>query len=93
MRLSPRKIRDLADKLAAWLETREGTEVLKGREPVALALAAGIRDELALEDQLDRDVEKVLDQYRSRIDAQNLDVALLRDKIKKQLARERGIVI
>ncbi len=93
MRLSPRKIRDLAGKLTVWIDAREDTEFLKSQDAVTLLLATAIRDELALEDDLDRDVERVLAQYRSRIDAQSMDIALLRDKIKKQLARERGIVI
>jgi hypothetical protein len=93
MRLSPRKIRDLAGKLAVWIDARDDMEILKSRDALTLELAAAIRDELALEDDLDRDVERVLARYRSQIDAQTMDVALLRDKIKKQLARERGIVI
>jgi hypothetical protein len=93
MRLSPKKIQALSAKLTGWLEARPDTGIQKGRDAVTLLIASTIREELALEDELDREVEKVLARYRSRIDAQSLDVSLLRDKIKKQLARERGIVI
>ncbi len=93
MRLPPHKIKDLAERLAVRLESREGTELLRGRGPVAREIAAAITEDLAGEDRLDREVASVLEQYRAQIDGGGMDVALLRDKIKKQLARERGIVL
>jgi hypothetical protein len=59
---------------------------------VALELARVIRDELRLEDELEAEVEQVIRSHRSRIGA-DVDVSLLRRKIKKQLAKERGIVL
>lgn len=93
MRLSGPKIQSLGEELAAWLGGREDVEVLVTAERLARELSAVIRDELGLEDQLDQDVEALLRQHRSQIQGQEVDLSLLRQKIKKQLARERGIVL
>jgi hypothetical protein len=93
MRLSEAKIRYLAARLAAELESRDDVTFLGGGEPVALEIAKVIRENLVAEDALDRDVETTLGRYRREIAGGNLDVDLLRQKIKKQLAKERGVVI
>lgn len=50
----------------------------------------GRRDRI---EELEEEVERVLGQYRSQIDSQNMDIEVLRQKIKRQLAREKGIVL
>ena len=93
MRLSEPKIQYLAGKMADWLAGREDVELVATRPLLARELAAVIRDELRLEDDLDLDVEAVLAQYRKQIDSESMDVNALRQKIKRQLARERGIIL
>jgi hypothetical protein len=92
MRLTDAKIRYLSGKLADWLQARADLELLRGRDDLARELGTVIRDELRLEDELEEEVERVIRSYRDRIGA-DVDVAVLRLKIKKQLARERGIVL
>jgi hypothetical protein len=92
MRLTDAKIRYLSEKLAAWLDGRDDVALPKGREVLALELARAIRDELHLEDALEAEVEQIIRSHRAKIGA-DVDVSLLRQKIKKQLARERGIVL
>lgn len=92
MRLTDAKIRYLSESLAAWLESRNDVTLPRGRPPLALELARVIRDELRLEDLLEEEVEQVIRSHRAKIGA-DVDVSLLRQKIKKQLARERGIVL
>lgn len=93
MRLSEAKIRYLSEQLAAWLAGREDTEFLGSQEAVAAEIAATIRLEMKVEEELEAEVDRVLGQYRKQIDSQNMDVELLRQKIKRQLARDKGIVL
>jgi len=93
MRLSERKIQYLAAKMADWLHDGSEAHAVAGREVLARELAGVIRQEFRLEDELDRDVEKTLLQLRKQINSQNLDPEVLRQKIRKQLAKERGIVL
>lgn len=93
MRLSEPKIRYLADKMASWLGEMKGMELRVSPDAISREIAAVIREELRLEVELDEEVERVLGRYRREIDSQNVDLAVLRQKIKKQLAKERGIVL
>lgn len=93
MRLSENKIRYLSEKLVRLLEARDDVRLVQGPDPLAMELASVIREELREEDLLDEEVEKVIRQNRRQIDAGNVDLSVLRMKIKKQLARERGIVL
>lgn len=93
MRLSERKIRYLSEKITAWLESRGDVELFDRSDVVGLAVARAITHELKLEDDLDDEVEKVLKTYQTQIRGQNMDLTLLRLKIKAQLAREKGIVL
>lgn len=93
MRLSERKIQYLAGKMAAWLHDGSMVETPAGDEALARELAGVLRREFLREEELDRDVEKTLLQYRKQIDSRNLDIEVLRQKIRKQLAKERGLVL
>lgn len=93
MRLSERKIKYLSHKMTRWLAGRADLRLLDRDEVVELAIGRAILQELRLEDELDDDVEKVLKTYQNQIRGQNMDMSLLRLKIKTQLAREKGIVL
>lgn len=93
MRLSERKIKYLSHKLAQWLAGRPDTRLLDRGDVVELAIGRAIVQELRLEDELDDEVEKVLKSYQNEIRVQNMDMSVLRMKIKNQLAREKGIVL
>jgi hypothetical protein len=93
VRLSERKIRYLSDRIVTWMERRGDVEFLDRADVVALAVARAIALELKQEDDLDDEVEKMLKDYQNQIRGQNMDLMLLRQKIKAQLARERGIVL
>ena len=93
VRLSERKIRYLSARMARWLEDRPDVKLLDRLEIVELAIARGFAEELRLEDDLDDEVEKVLKEHQASIRGQNMDLTLLRQKIKAQLAREKGFVL
>jgi hypothetical protein len=93
VRLSERKIRYLSGKMTRWLADRPDVKLLDRLEVVELAIARAFAEELRLEDDLDDEVEKVLKQHQASIRGQNMDLMLLRQKIKAQLARDRGIVL
>lgn len=93
MRLSEAKVRYLAAHVTGELERHEDVTFAGAPETVATEVARVIRDNLLAEDALDRDVEATMGRYRREIASGNLDVELLRQKIKKQLAKERGLVV
>jgi len=93
MRLTEAKVRYLAARVVAELGRRDDVSVIAAPEDVESEIAKVIRENLLAEIALDRDVETVMERYRREIASGKMDVDLLRQKIKKQLAKERGIVI
>jgi hypothetical protein len=93
MRLTEAKIRYLAARMVAELTRRDDVSLTREPEAVESEIAGVIRENLVAEDALDRDVETVMGRYRREIASGNMDVELLRQKVKKQLARERGLVV
>ncbi|TPW10778.1 MAG: hypothetical protein FD129_1828 [bacterium] len=93
MRLSERKIRYLSERIVTWMERRGDVTFIGRPELVELAVARAVTQELKIEDDLDDEVERVLADYQNQIRGQNMDMILLRQKIKSQLAREKGIVL
>jgi hypothetical protein len=93
VRLSERKIKYLSARITSWLAGRSDVELLERPEVVELAIARAIYQELHLEDELDDEVERVIKSYQTQIRGQNMDLTLLRQKIKLQLAKEKGIVL
>lgn len=91
MRLSERKIKYLSHKLTNWMAARKDVELLDRDDVIELAIARAMVQELRIEDDLDDEVEKVLKTYQTQIRGQNMDMSVLRLKIKNQLAREKGI--
>ena len=75
------------------MERRGDVEFVGRPEIVELAVARAVTLELKIEDELDDEVERVLADYQNQIRGQNMDMMLLRQKIKSQLAREKGIVL
>ncbi|HYV51052.1 MAG TPA: DUF507 family protein [Dongiaceae bacterium] len=92
MRLTDAKIRYLAARMVQELGRREDVSVIGAPETVESEIAKVIRENMLAEDALDRDVEKMMERYRREIASGNMDVELLRQKMKKQLAKERGMV-
>ncbi|HET9235203.1 MAG TPA: DUF507 family protein [Candidatus Eisenbacteria bacterium] len=92
MRLTEAKIRQLAAKIAGELGQRDDISLTASSETIEAEVARVVRENLIEEDALDREVETMLGRYRKEIASGNLDVGVLRQKIKKQLAKERGVV-
>ena len=92
VRVSEEKIRFLAERIARWLAAREDVQAAAS-EILAGEVARLFREDFRREDALDADVEQVMGRYRRQIESEKADLGLLRQKIKKQLAKERGIVL
>ncbi len=92
MRLPPRLIEFMAFRIAQMLIER-GDVVVSDPNRLEEIIEKAIRDELALEDQLDEEVRRILAQYADEIQRSQAEYHELFRKIKQRLARERGIVL
>jgi hypothetical protein len=93
MRMSPRKIHALAEKIIGMLEDDREAEILTSRADAESAVAAAMTDDFEEEDDIDEEVDRMMEQYRSQIERENLDAETMRRRFKDQIAKKRGFVV
>ena len=93
MRLSKDLIHHIADAMAASLEAKALVRLKKPRKDLAAKNAETITADLAAEDKLNREVEKILSAYESEIAKGQMDYRKVFDLTKQKLAKERGMVL
>ncbi len=93
MRLSKEQIEKIARQVLDNLK-KKGLVVFKAREAVVLERIIDIfTADIRKEDELDREVEKILSQHTGEIESGRIDYRKMFNMIKHRLARERGMVL
>ena len=93
MRLSPRKIEYLTEKLVSLMREREGIFITGDDEELARIIGWEIEEYLKIEEEIDDEVDAVLDQYERQIQSGDMDQSVLRRKLKAELAKKRGYTL
>jgi len=93
MRLSPNKIEYLSEKLVKLMREREGIFITGDEDELARVIGWEITEELKIEDEIEDEVDKVLEQYERQISSGDMDQAVLRRKLKAELAKKRGYTL
>ncbi len=93
MRLSNELIRQIAEAIANNLESKGMAKLSVARHVLAERIGAIIIKDMQAEDQLNRDVEKILSSYEREIAHGQMDYRKVFDLTKQKLAKERKMVI
>ncbi len=93
MRLSKARIDALSLRLATRLLNQNMIESPHKKEDIAATIAAVITKELEVETRLDREVEQIMKQYEQKMEGESIDRHALFLMIKKQLVKEREIIL
>ncbi len=93
MRLTKELISQIAEAMVASLEAKNQVRFTAPRARAAAKIIEIITADLAAEDRLNRDVEKVLAAYESEIAKGNMDRRKVFELTKQKLAKERGMVL
>jgi len=93
MRLSPNKIEYLSAKLVKLMRDKDGIFINGDEEDLARIIGWEITDVLAVEDDIEDEVDKMLDHYERQIASGDMDQAVLRRKLKAEIARKRGYTL
>lgn len=93
MRLKPEKIDSLSQKVATALKTHKRAELLVSQDLIEGAIRRIIQEDLKREMLLEKEAEEILRQHKMAIDRQNMSYNTLLDRTKKELARQRKIVL
>jgi hypothetical protein len=92
MKVSPKQVEQMAAAVVAGL--LEGARPAGGtREALETAVRQAIAEDLAAEDALDQEVERLLAPHAAKMDEEGADYRRMFTLLKQKLARERGIVL
>ena len=93
MRLRQEEIDYIAWKILRALKEAEVIDVIGEDDPVADRLRHALTENLALEDQLNREVDDILRNHLKEIQRDSVDYRRMFQMVKTKLARERNLVI
>ncbi len=93
MRLKKDQIEKVSRLLVKDLKEKGKTTFKVSEEKIYLKILEIITKDLQAEDKLDMDVRKIMEQYKAQIASGQLDSQKVFQMIKKQLIKERNLVI
>jgi len=93
MRLKKERVAVLARTLAERLVEQHLIRPVAPLTDLVATLERIITDELMVEDRIDAEVRNILEAYRSQIEKGQVDEHKMFLMIKKQLVKERGIIL
>ncbi len=93
MRLKKEQIQNIAQSVLTELRRDNSIRIKTTDEKIKNKIIEIISLDLIKEDKLDEEVKKMMDQYKAQISSGNMDAQKVFQMIKKQLVKERNIVI
>lgn len=93
MRLKPEKVEDLCRQIVTALKNDTRVKFLAGADQIGHAIRKIFSADLQREDELMQEVDRIMQAHRGKIIGKNIDVQVMRRKIRDQLMRERKIVL
>jgi uncharacterized protein len=93
MRLPREMIKHIADAIAAELENKDMVKYSVPKSAIADMVAEVITEDMAAEDKLNNEVEKLLSAHEAEISKGMMDYRKVFELTKQKLAKERGIVL
>jgi hypothetical protein len=93
VRVSSKQIEQMAAAVVAGLLEKGLVQPKGTREALESAVRDAIAEDLAAEEALDQEVERLITPHAARMDAEGADYRRMSSLLKQKLARERGIVL
>ena len=93
MKLSRERVAHMAESLAQRLTQERLVQLTGSHKALVDTLDHAITEELAVEDKLNADVRLLMKKYEAEIEKGHVDYQKMFLMVKKQLAKERGIIL
>ncbi len=93
MRLSPTKIDYLSEKILKLVQYNNRVHITGNPDLVFRMVADIIYENMRLEEEVEEEVDQLLGQHRGEIDALEMDMGVLRAKMKREVAKKRGFIL
>lgn len=93
MKLSKERIAHMAESLARRLTQRHLVALTGSQQALVEILTHAITEELSVEDRLNEEVRALMKKYEAEIEKGQVDYQKMFQMVKKQLVKERGIIL
>jgi hypothetical protein len=93
LRLSPRKIEYLSEKILDVVQGHPKVHLVAAPDLVVRACYEVIHADMRQEEEIDLEVEELLQQHRGEIEGMEMDISMLRAKMKREVAKKRGFTL
>lgn len=93
MKLSRERIAHLAESLTQRLTQQKLVALSGSHQALVDTLGRAITEELAVEDKLNDEVRTLMKKYEAEIEKGQVDYQKMFQMVKKQLAKERGVIL
>ncbi len=93
MKLTKQEVADISQRILERLISENAIEIRGRREDVLKKIMESFTEELMVEDRLNEEVRKIMERYRREIESGKVDGQKLFEMIKKQLVKERGLIL
>ena len=93
MRISPRKIEYLADRILTMCQEHQLVHLNTNVDTVWKTIADTIFANMRQEEEIEAEVEELLARHKYEIQGLEMDVVNLRRKIKREVARKHGFTL
>ena len=93
MKLSKERISHIAESLAQRLTQQKMVALAGSHQGLVEILGHAITEELSVEDKLNVEVRTLMKKYEAEIEKGQVDYQKMFLMVKKQLAKDRGIIL
>jgi len=93
MKLSKQRVAHLAESLAQRLTQQKLVALSGSQQALTETLGHAITEELSVEDKLNDEVRTLMKKYEAEIEKGQVDYQKMFLMVKKQLAKERGVIL
>jgi hypothetical protein len=93
MKLSKERVAHMAASIAQRLTQEQLVELAGSQKALVETLDYAITEELAVEDKLNAEVRTLMKKYEAEIEKGQVDYQKMFLMVKKQLVKERGLIL
>jgi hypothetical protein len=93
MKLSKERIAHIAESLAQRLTQQKMVALTGSHQALVETLGHAIMEELSAEDKLNAEVRTLMKKYEAEIEKGQVDYQKMFLMVKKQLAKDRGVIL
>jgi hypothetical protein len=93
MKLSKERIAHIAESLAQRLTQQKMVALAGSHQALVETLGHAITEELSVEDKLNVEVRTLMKKYEAEIEKGQVDYQKMFLMVKKQLAKDRGVIL